>query len=177
VNYLFIIYLFNSLVCEFYRFIDIGGNKPERKKWGMITEKLTAIIYCVDLNSYDQKGVDGEINRMVEQMSVFEDIIEDESFDKIALVIFLNKIDLFEDKIRVGFNQCFPNFSGNGKEDAIKYIKNKMLDIGRTYNPKKKNIYFHETVATNSENIIVIFDAMRKEILTNNLNDLGFEMG
>lgn len=37
------------------RLVDVGGQRNERKKWIHCFEKVTAIVFVVSLNEFDQK--------------------------------------------------------------------------------------------------------------------------
>lgn len=96
------------------RIVDVGGQKSERKKWAFVFEGVKAIIYCIDLASYDQKlREDGVTNRMIDSINVFKDICNNKWLQKSDVILFLNKKDLFEKKIKkVPLSVCFPDCNG-----------------------------------------------------------------
>ncbi len=52
-------------------------------------------------------------NRMVESMKLFDSICNNKWFTDTSIILFLNKKDLFEDKIRRSpLNICFPEYTG-----------------------------------------------------------------
>lgn len=55
--------------------LDVGGQRNERKKWIHQFDDVTAIIFVVAISEYDQTLFeDEEENRIVEALSVFQDI-------------------------------------------------------------------------------------------------------
>jgi hypothetical protein len=38
---------------RFFRLVDVGGQRSERKKWLHCFEDVTAILFCVALSEYD----------------------------------------------------------------------------------------------------------------------------
>lgn len=63
---------------------------------------MTAIIFCASLSEYDQVLREDESqNRMVESLTLFEQITNTTWFEKIPFILFLNKMDLFQEKIKV----------------------------------------------------------------------------
>ena len=81
---------------------DVGGQRNERKKWIHCFEGVTAVIFVAAISEYDQKLFeDASTNRMVEALDLFEDICNNAFFVKSSLILFLNKRDLFEEKIKV----------------------------------------------------------------------------
>ena len=54
-----------------------------------------------------------EQNRMHESMKLFESICNNRWFEKTSIILFLNKTDLFKEKIpRSPLTICFPEYSG-----------------------------------------------------------------
>ena len=94
--------------------IDVGGQRSERKKWLHYFEDVTAIIYCVALSGYDLTlGEDEETNRMKESLLLFESICNNKWFVTTSIILFLNKKDLFEQKIKYSpLAICFPEYKG-----------------------------------------------------------------
>ena len=64
---------------------------------------------------------DEEMNRMIESMKLFDSICNSKWFVETSIILFLNKKDLFEDKIqRSPLTICFPEYTGN--YFTIKYV-------------------------------------------------------
>ena len=81
--------------------VDVGGQRNERKKWIHCFQDVTAIIYCCAMNEYDLLlEEDSFTNRMHESLNVFEDILNNPYFTSTPIILFLNKRDLFEEKIQ-----------------------------------------------------------------------------
>ncbi|NXL99313.1 GNAI1 protein, partial [Tyrannus savana] len=95
---------------------DVGGQRSERKKWIHCFEGVTAIIFCVALSDYDLVlAEDEEMNRMHESMKLFDSICNNKWFTDTSIILFLNKKDLFEEKIRKSpLTICYPEYSGTG---------------------------------------------------------------
>merc|ERR1711988_726608 len=90
-----------------------GGQRSERKKWIHCFQEVTALIFCVAMSEYDLKLYEDEtVNRMHESIMLFEEICNCQWFNETAIILFLNKKDLFEEKIqRVDLNVCFSRVS------------------------------------------------------------------
>ncbi|KAJ9069040.1 Guanine nucleotide-binding protein alpha-2 subunit, variant 3 [Entomophthora muscae] len=104
---------------------DVGGQRSERKKWIHCFEAVTSIIFCVALSEYDQVLLEecGQ-NRMTESLVLFESIINSRWFIRTSIILFLNKIDIFRQKIpRSPLNKFFPDYTGGPDiNKAAKYI-------------------------------------------------------
>ncbi len=108
---------------------DVGGQRSERKKWIHCFEGVTAVIFVAAISEYDQTVYeDNETNRMREALDLFDRICNSEYFKSTSMILFLNKKDLFDVKIKsVPLTSCpvFKDYQGSrdGKECA-EYIKN-----------------------------------------------------
>uniref|UniRef100_A0A8C4JLX7 G protein subunit alpha transducin 3 n=1 Tax=Dromaius novaehollandiae TaxID=8790 RepID=A0A8C4JLX7_DRONO len=156
-----------------FRMFDVGGQRSERKKWIHCFEGVTCIIFCAALSAYDMVLVeDKEVNRMHESLQLFNSICNHKCFAATSIVLFLNKKDLFQEKItKVHLNICFPEYNGNTFEDAGNYIKKQFLDLN--IRKEDKEIYSHLTCATDTQNVKFVFDAVTDIIIKENLKDCG----
>ena len=109
-----------------FRVFDVGGQRSERKKWIHCFEDVTAIIFIVALSEYDQVKLlsnflletkikiiqielisffskvlveDETTNRMHESLRLFDSICNNKWFVNTSIILFLNKKDLFSEKI------------------------------------------------------------------------------
>lgn len=156
-----------------FKLFDVGGQRSERKKWIHCFEDVTAIIFCVAMSEYDQVLHEDETtNRMQESLKLFDSICNNKWFLETAIILFLNKKDLFEEKIkRSPLTICFPEYTGEQNyQEAAAFVqaqfeaKNKSND---------KEIYCHMTCATDTTNIQFVFDAVTDVIIANNLRNCG----
>ncbi|XP_076822161.1 guanine nucleotide-binding protein G(i) subunit alpha-3-like [Clavelina lepadiformis] len=154
--------------------VDVGGQRTERKKWIHCFEDVTAIIFVVALSGYDQVLLeDEEMNRMHESMVLFDSICNNSWFSTTAMILFLNKKDLFQQKIEYSpLTICFPDYTGkNNFAEASVYIRRQFEDLNS--HPDTKEIYAHFTCATDTRNIEVVFDAVADVITKSNMIEIG----
>uniref|UniRef100_A0A1I8FA40 Guanine nucleotide-binding protein G(I) subunit alpha n=1 Tax=Macrostomum lignano TaxID=282301 RepID=A0A1I8FA40_9PLAT len=95
-------------------FLMSEASDREGKKWIHCFEDVTAIIFCVAMSEYDQVLHEDETtNRMQESLKLFDSICNNKWFTETSIILFLNKKDLFEEKIKKSPLQiCFPEYSG-----------------------------------------------------------------
>lgn len=151
---------------------DVGGQRSERKKWIHCFEAVTSIIFCVALSEYDQVLLEesGQ-NRMAESLVLFESVVNSRWFLRTSIILFLNKIDIFKQKIpRVPLSKFFPEYSGGADVNkAAKYILWRFTQTNRA----RLSIFPHLTQATDTGNIRLVFAAVKETILQNALRDSG----
>jgi len=157
-----------------FKMFDVGGQRSERKKWIHCFENVTAIIFCVALSAYDLVlAEDEEMNRMHESQRLFESICNNRWFIDTSIILFLNKIDLFKQKIEYSpLSLCFPDYDGpNRYEEASKYIQMQFEDLNKRKD--KKEVYSHLTCATDTNNVEFVFNAVTDVIIKQNLQQCG----
>ncbi|XP_057291250.1 G protein alpha o subunit-like isoform X2 [Hydractinia symbiolongicarpus] len=156
-----------------FRLLDVGGQRTERRKWIHCFQEVTAIIFCAALSCYDLRlAEDDTTNRMVESLKLFDSIVNNEWFLATSVILFLNKKDLFEEKIPYSpITICFPDYKGGVTfREASDFIKQKYLERNRN---DAKEIYVHLTCATDTENIDFVFKAVTNMIIAANLKKSG----
>lgn len=153
-----------------FRLFDVGGQRNERKKWIHCFDQVTAVIFVSSLSEYDQKCYeDDQTLRMKESLVLFDEITNSQFFSDTPTILFLNKVDLFREKIKhTDLKICFEDFPGPAKdyEAASNFIRDKFLSLNRE---DHKEIYSHITCATDTLNIQNVFDNVKEIILRENL--------
>ena len=151
----------------------MGGQRGERKKWIHCFDNVQAIMFIASLNEYDQVlAEDTSKNRLVESLGLFEGIISLPWFKSTAIILFLNKNDLFTEKIRrVDLHRYFDDYDGGADyEEGLEFIKE--LFFSKNTNPNKV-IYAHVTDATDTQGIAFVWSATKQIILQGNLQRAG----
>lgn len=159
-----------------FRMVDVGGQRSERRKWIHCFENVTSIIFLVALSEYDQVLVESENeNRMEESKALFRCIISYEWFQSKSFILFLNKKDLLEEKIKTShLSEYFPEYSGPRCDhlQAREFILNMFVELNVVnQDDQEKIIYSHFTCATDTENIRFVFAAVKDTILQGNLRE------
>eukprot|EP00761_Pharyngomonas_kirbyi_P006949 gb/GECH01006958.1/.p1 GENE.gb/GECH01006958.1/~~gb/GECH01006958.1/.p1 ORF type:complete len:355 (+),score=52.28 gb/GECH01006958.1/:1-1065(+) len=154
-----------------FRIVDVGGQRNERRKWIHAFDNVTAIIFVVSLSEYDQNLFeDNKMNRMQEALLLFDEICNNRYFKNTSVIVFFNKKDLFEEKIKhTDLSVCFSDYTdGQDYHKAIDFIIKKFVDENKN---KKRTIYTYVTCATDTKNIQVVFNATKNIILELALNE------
>jgi len=151
--------------------IDVGGQRSQRKKWIHLFQDVTAVIFCASLSCYNQElHEDTNINRMDDSIQLFDEIINNQWFTNTPVLLFLNKVDLFKQKLQTTpITTCFPDYKGDltDSDEAILFIRRKFF--AKSKNPDKQ-IHTHVTCATDTNNISTVFNTVRKILLHQVIN-------
>lgn len=151
---------------------DVGGQRSERKKWIHCFEDVTSVIFVVALSEYDQVLLeDSTQNRMAESLILFDSIVNSKWFLNSSIILFLNKIDLFRDKLkRSPLEKYFPEYAGG---DDFAQASKFMLWRFKQANRAELVLYPHLTCATDTSQIKVVFSAVKDTLIKNSLKNTG----
>lgn len=157
-----------------YRLFDVGGQRSERKKWIHCFENVTALVFLVSLSEYDQMLYEDEsVNRMQEALTLFDSICNSRWFVKTSIILFLNKIDLFAEKLPYSpLGDYFPDYTGGDNYDvACEYLLHRFVALNQ--NAATKQIYAHYTCATDTQQIKFVLSAIQDILLQIHLRECG----
>ena len=109
---------------------------------------------------------------MQEALTLFDSICNSRWFVKTSIILFLNKIDRFREKLPISpMNYYFPDYNGgNSYEAACEYILNRFVSLNQS---DAKQIYTHFTCATDTQQIRFVMAAVNDIIIQNNLREVG----
>lgn len=151
---------------------DVGGQRTERRRWVQVFENATTVIFCVALSEYDQLlAEDPRQNRLVESFQLFDNIVNSRWFHHSSIVLFLNKTDVFRQKLRTSpLSDYFPDYTGGADYDrATEFVRDRFLRLNRA----GLAVYPFLTCATDTANVNVVFAAVKETVLRNVLISTG----
>lgn len=160
-----------------FEMYDVGGQRNERRKWVNCFEGVTAVLFVVAISEFNQKMFEDETtNRMLDALELFEEVCSNKAFDNSSIILFLNKRDLFQEKIqKVNIREIPPFADYDGEpcdyEDGVAYFTNKFEDLNQN---EERQIYSHVTCATDTSNFKAVFNSCQDTILRGLVKDSGF---
>nr|CAD2127486.1 unnamed protein product [Meloidogyne enterolobii] len=109
-------------------------------------------------------------NRLIESLHLFKSICMAKWFINTGIILFLNKTDLFEQKIagKKSIKQLFPSYTGsNSYSDQLDFIQQNFLAMNS--NPSKQ-VYAHRTCATNTDQMELVLKNVFELVLASLYN-------
>lgn len=155
-----------------FKMIDVGGQKSERRKWIHVFDDVTAIIFVTSLSEYNQTLLeDDKKNRIHESIELFEEICNCRYFPNTPIIIFFNKVDIFEEKIKTVDLKCaFPEYTGGcNSKNAYEFIKKKFEEQDKS---KDRHLIPERTTATDTANIDKVFNSVKHIFLMNAFDEI-----
>ncbi|CAF4819022.1 unnamed protein product [Rotaria sp. Silwood1] len=163
-----------------FHMFDVGGQREERRKWIQCFNDVTAIIFVTACSGFNLMLIEDEKqNQLRESLELFKNIWNNRWLKTISVILFLNKQDLLEEKIKAGhrLEDTFPEFEhyvvshielekSEPNEPAevtrAKYfIRDEFLRISTAGGNNRHSCYPHFTCAVDTENIRRVFNDCR----------------
>ncbi|KAH3688949.1 hypothetical protein WICPIJ_000063 [Wickerhamomyces pijperi] len=156
-----------------FKVLDAGGQRSERRKWIHCFQDITTVLFVLAVSEYDQMLFEDErVNRMHEAIMLFDSLCNSKWFQNVPFILFLNKVDLFEQKIRLSpIKKYFPEYQGRSDDvnQGLKYFEDIFLNLNRSNKP----IYVHRTCATDTQSMKFVLTATTDMIIQQNLKKSG----
>jgi len=157
-----------------FTMVDVGGQRSERRKWLHCFDDVTSVIFLAALDEYDMRlEEDLATNRLEESLRLFNEVTASNFFKPTSWILFLNKSDLFEHKIKkTPLSHFFPEIpenKGSDFDEGCKYLQKRY-----EANFKGGRLYPYVTCAIDTNNCKRVFTAVRDTVITAALNEAGF---
>ena len=153
--------------------IDVNGFSQSRSTWLQYFDSITCVLFVASLSSYDQVMMEeSDVNRMVDSIVLFQDLANNKQLEDKQFILFLNKKDIYEKKIKTkNIIDYFPGYKGASGDIAqgIKYFESKFLDQKIV----SKQITSHVMSCTDTEDMKDIISTVIQTVLMGRLRDTG----
>ncbi|KAF9123978.1 guanine nucleotide-binding protein subunit alpha, partial [Linnemannia schmuckeri] len=137
-------------------------------------DEVDAIIFMSAISAYDQGCEDNpNLNRLQDCLLLFNEISNHKLFLNTSMIVFLNKIDIFQRKLLSGsmVNRYFPDYNGpNDYFSTTVFFQYRFLEQCKDL---QKQVYTHFTHATDTKQMKVIVVAVNVIIQRLNLRNSG----
>ena len=157
-----------------YHLFDVGGQRSERRKWLHCFDDVKAVLFVASLSGYNTTLIeDGTTNQVEESLNLFRAICYNKFFHEASTILFLNKVDLFTEKIdntTQHLRLFFPKYNGPDYDvpAAQQFILDQFLNCK---SQKDRLVYSHYTTATDTNNVRIVFEVVLETILQKDLED------
>eukprot|EP01083_Nonionella_stella_P191231 707962_1 len=142
-----------------YKLFDVAGQRVERRKWVKAFKDVSAVFFVVAISEYDQLCFeDSSAKRLEEALRVFESICNAQWFENVPIVVIMNKIDLFIEKLtvsRIPLSDHYPEYDGPdyNVESASAWIWEQFVSRNRSANAHLMRHHFVSATDPNSDTI------------------------
>jgi GTPase SAR1 family protein len=158
-----------------FQIVDVGGQRNERKKWIHCFDDVKAILFVASLAGYNQVMYeDNEMNRLKEDLALFEEMTHKDIFKTTPFFLFLNKKDMFEVMIREKTLETqFPEFKGGEDVHAsIAFLEGEF----RKRLPPGKDVMVQAVTSVWRRDIRSAFEDVKKALIEKNKETVAAEL-
>lgn len=160
-----------------FEMYDVGGQRSERRKWIDCFDTVDSVIFVAALSEFDQSLAEAKhTNRMAEAIELFRSVCNNRAFANTSIMLFLNKKDIFAEKIQysdIASQNAFSDYAGppNDFDAGVGYFIQKFKDclIDEDFNDS----FIHVTCATDTNNMEFVLESSRLIIMQDNLRKSG----
>jgi len=161
-----------------FTLVDVGGQRSERKKWLHCFGGVAAVLYLTAINEYDMYlEEDQQTNRLVESLKLWKSLTSSNYFKKTPFILFLNKSDIFQEKVRTSpLSNIFPEYGEfvaknpkmkNDFEKGWKYIAQQYhAHFGAEY------FYPHLTCTLDTDQCSKVFLSVQDTLLKSSIGNI-----
>jgi len=158
--------------CVEFTLVDVGGQRSERRKWLHCFDDVTSVLFLTALDEYDMVlEEDQKQNRLQESLHLFTQVSSSQFFEQSSWILFLNKNDLFIEKIKkYPLHKFFSDISEKDVSDyesSLAYITQKYVAAFRGPGP----LYHFATCNIDTRATEKLFVALRDTIITKALQE------
>jgi len=153
---------------------DVGGTRSSRAHWYPYFDDMNAIIFLAPISSFDERlREDRRVNRLEDTYMLWQTLCSLQMLAKTQIILFLNKCDLLEQKLRAGVRvrTHVPSF-GNRSNDVNtvkKYFQSHFKEIAKQHSPEPRRFYVHLTSVIDTRSTAATLRTVEDGILRTSL--------
>ncbi|OAX39062.1 G-alpha-domain-containing protein [Rhizopogon vinicolor AM-OR11-026] len=153
-----------------WKIYDVGGSRTQRHAWLPYFDKVNAVIFLAPISCFDERLIeDSRVNRLEDSLILWRAICSSKLLSRTILILFLNKIDILEEKIRDGImvNRFLPSYGHRPNEtsEVVKYLRQKFKDTVRHCSPEPRTCHIYTTSVTDTKTTAVTLISVRDGVL------------
>ncbi|KIJ63047.1 hypothetical protein HYDPIDRAFT_93086 [Hydnomerulius pinastri MD-312] len=157
-----------------WRIVDVGGSRSQVPTWVPFFDDVDAIIFLAPISGFDQVlAEDRSVNRLEDSVLLWKAVCSNRLLANVDLVLFLNKCDILDSKLRSGIrlSKYVRSYGDrpNDLETASKYFRSKFSAIHREYSPLPRKFYGFCTSVTDTTTTAGILASVRDMVVRRHL--------
>lgn len=157
-----------------WRIVDVGGSRSQRPTWVPFFDDVDAIIFLAPISAFDQVLTeDKTVNRLEDSVLLWKSVCSNKLLANVDLVLFLNKCDILERKLRDGVRLAKYVRTYGDRENTLdgvsKYLRGKFAAIHREYSPTPRKFYVFCTSVTDAATTAGIIASVRDMVIRQHL--------
>ncbi|KAL4252694.1 P-loop containing nucleoside triphosphate hydrolase [Abortiporus biennis] len=158
---------------------DVGGSRTTRSAWLPYFEDAHAILFLAPISCFNEHlAEDPKVNRLQDSFVLWKSIVSAKLLADCAIILFMNKYDLLEKKLKSGvqINHYLTSYGDRDNEAGTfsKYLRTKFKEIMRENAPKPRMFYAFTTSVIDKKATAATLASVRDGILREHLKRADF---
>lgn len=115
---------------------------------------ISGVVFVASLSSYNETLLEEpNKNAMLETLELFDKQLNSNVFEDVSFILFLNKYDIFCDKIsnNMAITEAFPDYDGNKHDPQRCYEFIKTQFTNKNKNSRRRQLIIHRTTMTDMD--------------------------
>ncbi|KIP06671.1 hypothetical protein PHLGIDRAFT_106742 [Phlebiopsis gigantea 11061_1 CR5-6] len=155
---------------------DVGGSRTQRAAWQPYFDDCDAIIFLAPISCFDEKlAEDRNVNRLEDSFALWKMICSNKLLSRAQIILFLNKCDLLEKKLKSGVRvRDWVTSFGNRKNDVqtvAQYFAQHFKEIAKQNASVLRPFRVHLTSVIDTQATALTLGVVGESILRSQLRD------
>ncbi|KAI0692725.1 guanine nucleotide binding protein, alpha subunit [Cytidiella melzeri] len=157
-----------------WRIYDVGGSRTMRAAWLPYFEDVQAILFLAPISCFDERlSEDRSVNRVKDSFVLWKSIVASKMLAKCVIILFLNKCDLLDKKLKSGVcvNRFIPRYGDRENSMPVfgRYLREKFKDYMNEYSPIRRPFYGYLTSVVDTKATSATLTSIQDGILHSHL--------
>ncbi|KAH9948058.1 G-alpha-domain-containing protein [Amylocystis lapponica] len=167
----------DMLMSKEWTIYDVGGSRTSRAAWLPYFEDINAILFLAPISCFDELlAEDRRVNRLEDTWMLWKSIVRSKLLTRCTIILFLNKYDLLQKKLKSGvlarkFMTSFGDRENSGPVFA-KYLFQKFQQQYKDLSPVPRPFYGYVTSVIDTKATSATLASMRDGILRQHLKSV-----
>ncbi|KAH6909516.1 guanine nucleotide binding protein, alpha subunit [Coprinopsis sp. MPI-PUGE-AT-0042] len=149
---------------------DVGGSRSQRAAWAQFFDDMNIIIFLAPMSGFNQVLAEDErVNRLTDSLRLWQTLCSNKLLMNVEFVIFLNKLDILDAKLKSGiqFSQFVTSYvdKPNETKPVAKYLLDVFVSLHQQLSPKKRHLHPHLTCAVDTKATSIVIIRVKEVIL------------
>lgn len=162
-----------------WRMYDVGGARRQRAKWAPFFDDMDLLIVLAPVSAFDQcLAEDRTVNRLQDSFDMWVELCQSTALSHIPVLLFLNKCDLLEKKLKAGmkFADYLVNYKGpNETKKVLSHLAKQFAGLRKNSKaPATTPCHIHFTSVVDRATTQTVIGYVRDKIVMGHMRESYF---
>ncbi|KIM42104.1 hypothetical protein M413DRAFT_70485 [Hebeloma cylindrosporum] len=135
---------------------DVGGSRGQRAAWAQFFDDVNIIIFLAPMSGFNQVLAEDEsVNRLTDSLRLWQLICSNKILADVEFVLFLNKLDILDAKLKSGvqFSSFVTSYKDkpNETKPVARYLLDVFTSLHQQHSPRRRRLHPYLTCAVDTK--------------------------